>query len=343
MENISYHNGSTLAKSAFLNAVIHFPMNSYCEELCSHNHMTCTDYLFLPYFFKLLSQLVRNFLSRLDCQTKSSICQAKEYIMPSESLHRHGYDFCNYALIELKGKYINHWQMNFIFTTSYLNTSPRCQPRKFNSFSSVIQALTASSCNAAIIDKFQLLLKKSDEALIISKAAMYCLQYLCSSSRTAKMAKWHLGIREMDRNHRKTRPWQWHRQASCRDLSKKPVLTVFTDFMSEDKLTLTTYGRLPRRKNHFYYYIYSLHLQQWFDWESYLYNSFYSQSWRKYLSLLEYLPTILPHAGKFLPLIHLCKTKAFAPISMMFPDLSRRARHAICEYLNRVEADSWLR
>jgi len=54
---------------------------------------------------------------------------------------------------------------------------------------------------------------------------------------------------------------------------------------------------------------------------------------------MEYLITILPRAGRFPPLIHLCGTKSFAPMSMMFPDLSLRARRAIGAYLIRMDAD----
>jgi len=53
---------------------------------------------------------------------------------------------------------------------------------------------------------------------------------------------------------------------------------------------------------------------------------------------MEYLITILPRAGKFPPLIHLCRTKSFAPMSMMFPDRSRSARRAIGAYLSRMDA-----
>jgi len=44
-------------------------------------------------------------------------------------------------------------------------------------------------------------------------------------------------------------------------------------------------------------------------------------------------------AGGFSPLIHLCKTKVFVPMSMMFPDESRKARRAIAAYLDRMEAE----
>ena len=230
--------------------------------------------------------------------------------------------------------------MNFIFTASYLNKSIQHLARRFTNSKSITQALKILvNATVTITNTFQLLLDKSDKALIISKAAMYCLQYLCDPSHTRKMAQWHLGIRQMDRNHRRTRPLQWHLQASCRDLSKKPVITVLADLISPKNFTLTTYGRFCGGKKYFYYRIFSLHSQQWIDWKPSPYNPLKAQSWSKYLTLLEYLPAILPHAGKFQPLIHLCKTKAFAPLSMMFPDLSRRARRAICAYLDRMDAD----
>jgi len=54
---------------------------------------------------------------------------------------------------------------------------------------------------------------------------------------------------------------------------------------------------------------------------------------------LEYLVETLPLAGRYPLLIDLCKTKAFAPMSMMFPAPSRQARRAIDKYLERMELE----
>jgi len=235
---------------------------------------------------------------------------------------------------------MNHWRMNLIFTASYLETSILQKPRAFNSFSLVIQKFLYGQHNQDITNNFRQLLSKTDEALIISKAAIHCLEYLCDLSRTRNEAKRHLQIRQMDCNYRRTRPWKWHQRASCRDFARTPVLIVKPYVHpGDDQLGLTTYRRLYA--NHLFqlYAVYSLHSLQWIHWrESDKYINTKPKITFEYLSLLQYLVTILPRAGRFPPLIHLCKTKAFAPMSMMFPDQSRKARRAIGDYLNRMGA-----
>ena len=232
---------------------------------------------------------------------------------------------------------MDHWRINFIFTTGFLQKFIRIRPRIFNSFSSVIQTLGLMHYDPVITNTFQLLLSESDKGLIISKAAMYCIQYLCDPSHTRKMAKWHLRDWVMGRNHRKTRPWQWHRQASYHRQGRRPVLALLSHLA---KLTLTTYRIFFLKQDDADHHLCPLHSPLRTYWRSNLNKPHYTREWGEYPNLLEYLPTILPRAGKFLPLIHLCKTKAFAPISMMFPDLSCRARRAIWKYLDRVDADA---
>jgi len=234
---------------------------------------------------------------------------------------------------------MNHWRMNLVFTASYLETSILQQPLAFNSFSLVIQKFVDVPHHQAMINTFQRFLNKRDKGLIISKAAIHCLEYLCDLSRTRTEAKRHLQIRQTDRNCRKIHPWKWHRRASCRDFARTPVLIVKPDWHPSDnrRLTLTTYRRLYANNAFPRQVVYALHSLQWIHWRSDEYIDDTPEISFEFLSLLQYLATILPRAGRFPPLIHLCKTKAFAPMSMMFPDQSRQARRAIGDYLNRMD------
>jgi len=228
--------------------------------------------------------------------------------------------------------------MNLIFTASYFETTIRQHPLVLDSFSLVIHKFLYEEHHQAITKTFQQLLSKADEALIISKAAIHCLEYLCDLSRTRKEAKRHLQIRQTDRNCRKTRPWKWHQRASCRDFARTLVLTVKPYLHPNDyRLTLTAYRRLYASNAFQNPAVYSLHSLQWIHWRSNKYIDHTPQVSFEYLNLLQYLVTILPRAGRFPPLIHLCKTKAFTPMSMMFPDQSRKARRAIGNYLNRMD------
>jgi len=338
--SISYQSWSTSAQSELLNAVTDFPMDSYVKELASHSTIHCIETRFLIEFFKLLFILVRNlfFSFGLGYQTKSFKSQQQEQIF-TPLYHRHLRDFCNSNLLELQHGYKDHYGMNLIFTKGYLETSIGSRYWRFDCFSSVIEDLRFFTDNQTIANTFQLLLNKTDEALIISKAAMHCLQYLCDPSFTKKQAKRHLRIREIERKNRVTRPWKWHRRALCRDLARKHVLIVrkYWD-LNDQRLTLTTYGRLHAKDYIQHYPIYSLHSQRWIHWRSNGYDGTYTtQIFNEYLSLLKYFTIILPRAGSFLPLIQLCKTKCFGPMSMMFPDESLRGRHAIEAYINRMD------
>ncbi|KAF9558270.1 hypothetical protein CPC08DRAFT_562207 [Agrocybe pediades] len=56
-----------------------------------------------------------------------------------------------------------------------------------------------------------------------------------------------------------------------------------------------------------------------------------------YLLSLKLLPLVLSRAGRYDPLVELCRNKSFAPTSQLWPKQSRRARQAIAAYLQRVD------
>jgi len=253
---------------------------------------------------------------------------------------RHIHDFCDYVLLELKGKYMSHWRMNLIFTAYYLDVSIQIDIPPFNSFSSAISKLFAPDI-PVLTNTFQQLLNKTDEGLIISKAAMYCLKYLSDRSHTRKDTQRYIRVQEMYWNSRRLRPWRWHRRRAglCRDIAKTPILfnNVFSA-SSRRRLSLTTYGRLFAREYFQLYAIYTVHSRPWDHWESESHDGHYAgETLHKYCALMEYLSNILPRAGRFRPLIHFCRTKSFAPMSIIFPDQSRRARRAIEAYLCRMD------
>jgi len=47
---------------------------------------------------------------------------------------------------------------------------------------------------------------------------------------------------------------------------------------------------------------------------------------------------LLPRSAPYDQLIGICSGKSLSSMSMLFPKESRRARHAIAEYLARVES-----
>jgi len=194
-----------------------------------------------------------------------------------------------------------------------------------------------ADCTCKVINTFQPVLTKADRLRIFSRAALYCLQFLCDSNITKGEAKRHLKVVGLEKERRNSSPWKWHRLTSAHKIPKNEKRLVLYKDVWERTSVFQSYAILPKIPDPRHKRIYSFAS---FDWKN-VWSSWEQcpQRWFKYLSYLEYLVEILPLAGRYPSLIDFCKTKAFAPISMMFPALSRRARRLIGEYLKRMELE----
>ncbi|KAF9552544.1 hypothetical protein CPC08DRAFT_269149 [Agrocybe pediades] len=63
------------------------------------------------------------------------------------------------------------------------------------------------------------------------------------------------------------------------------------------------------------------------------------QQWPLFVFLLDLLPHILPLAGRYEPLVTMCRKKCLSSLSQFWPKKSRRARQAIDNYLRRVDGE----
>jgi len=195
----------------------------------------------------------------------------------------------------------------------------------------------SSDFTSKVINNFQPLLTKADRLRIFSRAALYCLQFLCDSNITKGEAKRHLEVAGMEKKRRNSNPWKWHRLTSAHKIPKNEKRLMLRTDVWEHTLVFQSYAVLPKIPDPRPERIYSLAS---FDWKDAGRSSERgSQRWDTYWGYLAYLVDILPLAGRYPPLIDLCKTKAFAPMSMMFPENSRRARRAIDKYLERMELE----
>ncbi|KAF9553075.1 hypothetical protein CPC08DRAFT_246386 [Agrocybe pediades] len=59
---------------------------------------------------------------------------------------------------------------------------------------------------------------------------------------------------------------------------------------------------------------------------------------RQSLFLMDFLPHILPLAGRYEPLVDMCRNKSFSPHSQLWPKKSGHAREAIDSYLRRMDS-----
>jgi len=191
-----------------------------------------------------------------------------------------------------------------------------------------------------MVNNFQPHLTKADQLQIFSRAALYCLQFLCDASRRKDEAERHLKVVGLEKKRRNSRPWQWHRQTSAHNIPKNEKRLVFLkDPLGRQRYnSCLSYAELANVRALNFTQIYSCAS---FDWAKANDKSrlHFDIGWLFYLAYLEYITEILPLAGRYPPLIEFCRTKAFAPMSMMFPALSRRARREIDKYLQRMELE----
>jgi len=197
----------------------------------------------------------------------------------------------------------------------------------------------SADVTSRLINTFQPVLTKGDRLRIFSRPAFYCLQFLCNSNITKGEAKRHLKVAGMEKKRRNSSPWKWHRLTSAHQIPKneKRLVLYTRSWRAKSQSFCQSYAVLPKIPDPRHKLIYSFAS---FDWKN-VGSSWEQcpQRWFKYLSYLEYLVEILLLAGRYPPLIDLCKTKAFAPMSMMFPAFSRRTRRAIDKYLERMELE----
>jgi len=315
-------------------------MNTFCKELFSHTtSINCVEISFLADFFKLLFELVSKIFYWMGIRLIFLYQENLENVPPLHQVHLRA--FWESTIFHLKSGHENNLELNVNFTDWYLARCPRDHLLwPDDHFFSVIWRLNVvfDINYQDRINTFWLGLTKTDEALIISKAAMFCMEYLCDLSSTRKNAHKHLQILGADRKYIKTRPWRWHQRRSCRDLTRLKVIVQKARLYSFFRYSLTTYERLFSKDDFQYDNIYPLHSLPWIHWNFVNYDHL-AEPFYQYRGFLEYLVILLPRATKFSPLIHLCKRKAFVPMSIMFPDQSLKARQAIASYLDRMEVD----
>jgi len=206
--------------------------------------------------------------------------------------------------------------MNYIFAMRYLAGTHRLNLWDNNALGDILRQLSTGTV-PGVPRTFLLLLDDTKKARIIAKAAAYCVDYACGVSSaiarsTKSEARRHLQLGWMDAKKRKTRPWRWLTRWNRHLFEKRPVL--LRKGVRERRIS---YGDIIDKKHRGPFPIYSF---ESFDWDvngvSDNEEAANSQAWFHYMSLLENMCIYLPLAARYTPLIDLCKTKVFAPMSM---------------------------
>jgi len=278
----------------------------------------------------MLSYLVRHIIRAYNVNLKALLFQEESKIITGVYL-RHASALCSAVLSEILDLYSENWEENLIFTIKWL-----CIPRRniiflFSGSTSIMQEIyfppeifTITSNNVQTLG-------------IISRAAAHCLRFLLGDIiGTGQRAKTRFTLNRIGNKKRRAFPWMWRQRSRRRPAKKHVFMGVF--YADQRYVSLSTYEKLLT-KEYPYRPIFSVNSMRWNKWKTSNRTPGTVEVWYRYMAILEYLPIILPRAGRFPPLIHLCRTKSFAPLSMLFPDLSRRARQAITVYLDRMDSE----
>lgn len=189
-----------------------------------------------------------------------------------------------------------------------------------------------------ITSTFQRLLTSEEMSSIISKGVAYCLQVILNRRpETRKKQNVCLQIMKLSGKLRFIYPWRWHRGSSSRLRMHQGMDGLYSRrrykrFAFRDVINSERHQKkfpVPVFPVAFMHRLAGLKdpCPRW------------TIIWSHYRYCLKDLIELLPEAGRYPPLIHLCKTGAFSPLSMAFPALSHRARLEIKRYLDRVDFD----
>ncbi|KAF4612326.1 hypothetical protein D9613_004623 [Agrocybe pediades] len=172
---------------------------------------------------------------------------------------------------------------------------------------------------------------------IFALAASFCIDFLCNERRTSREAN-HLS-KAMGINRRKMgdHPWCWcHIGLRCFQGNR---LALWFDYFSKWKNTKIP---MPFSRAGLHSGSRTSTLQRYLH---YKFNDvFFGQDkrreWPLYVLLMSLIPYILPLAGRYEPLVTMCKKKCLASISQFWPKKSRRVRQEMDRYLRRVDSSN---
>ncbi|KAF4621665.1 hypothetical protein D9613_012829 [Agrocybe pediades] len=193
------------------------------------------------------------------------------------------------------------------------------------------------------------LIGDSKKEAIFAMSASFCLAVLCDERSASQEVDRLYGISRHDRRKKREHPWHW-RQMVPRppSLRNRLVLIGFRDHEYSDYTVRLTSIQKALRNSMPYHYenIRVIPMREYFEIKSEPVQKTWPkemqderpQQWLQYLFLLDLLPHILPLAGRYEPLVDMCRKKCLSSLSQFWLKKSRHARQAIDSYLCRVDA-----
>ncbi|KAF4621681.1 hypothetical protein D9613_012783 [Agrocybe pediades] len=276
---------------------------------------------------------------------------------------------CESVLAILDGIFSSNWDAHFTFVyyhvlpdpcyrlpwkLSYLHITDNIVSKNIRTFGATMFLITGMDgpdnshqyCED-ITRMFHDLMGNGQKEAIFAKSACFCLAVLCDEQRAIQDADPIYGIARHDRLQKREHPWHWRQMVPspgrAPTLGNRLALVRYVCPRSfNHKLKLTRVRKVLRTAigiqvitMHEYFKAKSQPVPE--DWR-WLEQFEQPQQWTLFFLLLELLPRILPLAGRYEPLVAMCRKKSLSSLSMLWPKKSRRARQAIEGYLRRMHA-----
>ncbi|KAF4611807.1 hypothetical protein D9613_004610 [Agrocybe pediades] len=251
--------------------------------------------------------------------------------------------FCECVLSVLEDHWADNWKAHFIYAYYHLLRDSRhhlphrlsfhCFPDE--SFGQTMWEVTLAISDDILQISHDLTEDKKNEK-IFALAASFCIDFLCDERKFSREAKYL--SRAMGINRRKIGdlPWCWHHIVLRRFQCDR--LALWINYFLDRRITEIP---MPFSRAGTHSRIRISTLQRYLYYKE---SNYASAGWRKplesprYILLMDLIPYILPLAGRYEPLVAMCKKKCLASISQFWPKKSRRVRQEIDRYLRRVDS-----
>ncbi|KAF4612394.1 hypothetical protein D9613_003564 [Agrocybe pediades] len=273
--------------------------------------------------------------------------------------------YCECVLAVLDDHWAGDWSAHFVYAYSHLLHGARCRlPRKLSyvdlvsdldmdvgAFGETILRLMIWSLHPHFDEIAKLsrdLMDDIKQGAIFAMSASFCLALLCNEQTASRAAGRIYGISGNDRHKKREHPWRWrHMLPGRRSVGNRLSMVV----IRRDAYTVYYKMRLMKIRRVFrdtarYKSTRIITMLEYFrlksklvpdTWPMTMYER--PRQWPLYIFLLDLIPHILPLAGRYEPLVKMCRKKCFSSLSQFWPRKSRRARQAIESYLRRMDSE----
>ncbi|KAF9540108.1 hypothetical protein CPC08DRAFT_756270 [Agrocybe pediades] len=340
--------------SDIVQATRHFPMFKFTRPLLMYGYTEdqvslIVDSLFLqPYlgYLKYIKDV---------CESTTSVYR--------ETMRQ----YCECVLTVLNEQLSGNWRAHFVYAYYHLLSGVRhLLPQKFayldlawdlgmdigpfgNTIVRVMQRSSPeNSCVDDIVKMSHHFVGDIKQAEIFAMSVCFCLVSLFDERTASRAAGRIYGISGNDRQKKRDHPWRWRQMVPRRhSFGDRLVMVLIRKLWHADfKIRLTTIKKAFQSTAR-YESNRIIIMREYFRLKSKLVPDTWPmdmkyqrpQQWPLYIFLLDLLPHILPLAGRYEPLVTMCRKKCFSSLSQFWPRKSRRARQAIESYLRRMDSE----